>query len=212
MSSPALATQAAHTLTLLKDLDHYGYKKLHDGYLSDLALAIKSGVIGKREDLWRPLGLYRAWKSCNYFSLELDMGKRPWEKWKGAATPEYCEGFRQPRSGHGEFCLAYLYHFLVDISRDEVEKSIAELRGKTGWSFGKKEHLLTLAVQMPPEERVRVTNLSVASLEWSDERKWQGTIKTDADNNCFCGGERVWEDTTLSAGTCVLVIGSRQKL
>lgn len=147
MNNPALLTQATHTLGLLSRLDKDGLKKLHDGYLSDLALAIEKGTVTSREKVCRALGLYQAVPQSDSMTLTLDYATNSWGKWRGSVAWELRH---RPTATAGvgvEVWEAMLFSFHVDIPFDEVFASIAEVDMQKPWMLGPLEHLLTLGVE-----------------------------------------------------------------
>ena len=205
---PATDKQAAHTLTLLTglELDRDNYVTLHDGLLSNLVKAIKLGTIDKvTPEFLRALGLYKAFKFGDSFTLKLDQKHQPWNNWQGISDLDYRNSFNQQPSNEVEECRASLYYFPIDVTRAEAALAIAAVH--TGpWMFGHFSHLLTLAGQMYVQ--FDTVKLSVTSFSYSIGKEAKATITTYAAGG-FMGGTVMYEDNILPANTYVLVIDAK---
>lgn len=194
MSTTDTATrrQIRHSMTVLKQagLSAEDFTTLHDGYLADLAQAVKLGTLPDRETFRTILKLkgsmselFRLIVDYNQ-TLEqmIDAGK--YHSKNDDITPE-----RFPLKGEGivevEACLFYFDH-AID-SKDAI-KAIEVADKDNPWSAGQIEHLLAFEVLFL-EERRKFPVIGLGSVAKIDNdgvpTLWGGRSKRDLDLGLF---------------------------
>ena len=124
--STATFPQAAHTLTLLaqQDLSCEEMARLHGGYLTDLAQAVKAGTIPPRDEFRKLCGLGPLKLTVDY-DLPLDVaiaaGHYDWTNDNITS-----ENFPSVKTGKDEGLMPVLVHFGRDMSTKAVKTDLAK--------------------------------------------------------------------------------------
>jgi hypothetical protein len=157
MTSPATAGQAKHSLVILEqqNLSADDYRKLHDGYLADLAQAVKAGTLPDRQTFRAMLKLNAVMPEAFRLTVNHDQtleamiatGKYDWKNDDITAK-------RFPLTGEGlvevEACL---FHFDRSISSEDAVKAIETADKQNPWTPGQIEHVLSFGAFFPEEQR-----------------------------------------------------------
>lgn len=154
--SPATAGQAKHSLVILEQqgLSSDGYRKLHDGYLADLAQAVKAGTLPDRQTFRAMLKLNAVMPEA--FRLTVNYGQ-PLAAMIAAGKYDRknddITAKRSPLTGEGlvevEACL---FHFDRSISSEDAVKAIETADKQNPWTPGQIEHVLSFGTFFPEEQ------------------------------------------------------------
>ncbi len=130
-SKPGTAKQMAHTTSLVKDLDHEGFKTLHDGHLALLVQAIKKGTLQGYHDTARGLGLYTPVQYGNHLGVPLRSFPPEEIRRYKTASDYLCSqrGKKYPLGSPDDTrtIKAYLYRFPMDIPAEEAQQSLYDM-------------------------------------------------------------------------------------
>jgi hypothetical protein len=175
-SKPGTARQMAHTTSLVKDLDHEGFKTLHDGHLALLVQAIKKGTLQSYHHTARGLGLYEPVLGSKGFDVP-QRSFLPGEIKKYRVPSQYLDSQRKKKYPLGSpddnrVFTAYLYRFPIDIPPGEAQKSLDKLQSHL--YLGSKHCLLRTLLHLhhnPPEESLRITCVRWAQEDSEEDKR-----------------------------------------
>lgn len=160
-TAPATAGQARHSLTILdqQGLSADNYRTLHDGYLADLAQAVKLGTIPDRQTFRTMLKLNAL--APESFRLTVDYGQ-PLEAmiaagkydWKNDdITAKRFPLIAKESNGGIVEVEACLFHFNRVIESKYAIKAIEAADKDNPWTAGQIEHVLAFGAFFPEEQR-----------------------------------------------------------